>query len=99
MVYKERIKLFSPAFRGFLLTSIDTEEIEKIQKQQSRNFSWKYFQIPLMVFLVCIAAMIFLIQEDIFNKILGLAGGVSSLIGLVSKVFTGNSGSSDKVRK
>ena len=99
MVYNERIKLFSPAFRGFLLTSIDTEEIEKIQKQQSRNSSWKYFQIPLMVFLVSIAAMIFLTQEGIFNKILGLAGGVSSLIGLVSKVFTGNSGSSVKVGK
>jgi hypothetical protein len=43
--------------------------------------------------LIGIAALVFFTQQGMFDKILGLAAGVSTLIGLVTRFFTPNGGS------
>ena len=93
-VAEDRMRLFSPGFRAYVLFSVDQEELVTLQKDQSQHSSWQYFQIPLMVFLTGVAVLIFITQEGFFDKILGIAGGVTTLVGLVTKVFTGSSVSS-----
>jgi len=90
VVKDERLRIFSPAFRAFILYSVNNEEVVKLQKEHRQNSSWQYIRVPLMILLLGIAALVFFTQQGIFDKILVLAGGVSTLIGLMTKFFTGD---------
>ncbi len=90
VVEDERLRIFSPGFRAFILCSVDNREITKLQKEHRQNSTWHYIRVPLMILLLGIAALVFFTQQGIFDKILVLAGGVSTLIGLVTRFFTGS---------
>jgi hypothetical protein len=89
VVEDDRLRLFSPGFRAFILYSVEEKEIVTLQKQHRQNSTWHYLRIPLLILLIGIAALIFFTQQGVFDKILVLAGGVSTLIGLAAKFFTG----------
>jgi hypothetical protein len=88
MVVDEQIRIFSPAFRAFILYSVNETEIARLQKEHRQNSTWHYIRVPLMILLIGIAALIFFTQQGVFDKILGLAAGISTLIGLVTRFFT-----------
>jgi hypothetical protein len=89
VVEDDRLRLFSPGFRAFILYSVEEKEIVTLQKQHRQNSTWHYLRIPLLILLIGIAALIFFTQQGVFDKILVLAGGVSTLIGLAARFFTG----------
>ena len=88
VVEDERLRLFSPGFRAFILYSVDEKVITALQKEHRQNSTWQYIRVPLMILLFGIAALVFFTQQGVFDKILVLAGGVSTLIGLVTRFFT-----------
>jgi len=90
VVVDERMRIFSPGFRAFILYSVDEKEITRLQKEHRQNSTWHYIRIPLMILLIGIAALVFYTQQGVFDKILVLAGGVSTLIGLVTRFFSGS---------
>jgi len=59
IIEDERLRIFSPGFRAYILTSIDKDEINAIQKKCRENSTWHYVRVPLLLFLFGIAAVLF----------------------------------------
>ncbi len=89
IVHNERLRIFSPGFRAFMLNSIDQTQMLELQKKYKESSTWHYVRVPLLIMLFGIAAVLFFTQQGIFDKILLLAGGVSTLLTLVMRFFGG----------
>jgi len=96
IVHDERLRLFSPGFRAYILNSIDQTEMLALQKKYKESSTWHYVRIPLLILLFGIAAVLFFTQQGMFDKILLLAGGVSTLLTLVMRFFGGGGGAEGK---
>ena len=90
VVQDERLRLFSAGFRAFILYSVAETEITALQRQHKQNSTWQYIRVPLLILLMGTAALVFFTQQGVFDKILVLAGGISTLIGLITRFFTGS---------
>lgn len=89
LIDDDKLRLFSPAFRAYLVMKTDTAEINQLHKEQQKNSAWGAFRGPLLLLLLGFAAVIFFTQEAMFQKILALAGGIGTIISLVPKFFSG----------
>ena len=89
IVHDERLRIFSPGFRAYILNSIDQTEMVKLQKKYRESSTWHYVRIPLLILLFGIAAVLFFTQQGVFDKLLLLAGGVSTLLTLIMRFFGG----------
>lgn len=89
---KERIKPFSPGFRAYILSvcTEDNADMVRIQKKYLENSSWQLIRMPLVILLIGIAVIIFFTQQYIFDKLLILAGGISTLAPLIISVLGGS---------
>jgi hypothetical protein len=90
VVHEERLRLFSPGFRAFILNSADKDEMITIQKKYKENSTWQFVRIPLLILMFGIAALLFFTQQGIFDKLLILAGGVSTLLTIIMRFFGGS---------
>jgi hypothetical protein len=89
VVDEDYIRFFSPSFRTYLLTTKNKDEFSNLRKTFHKNSSWKAFQIPLLILLLCIAVFIFFTQEAMFKQIIALVAGISGVVSFLPKVFTG----------
>ena len=96
IVNDERLRIFSPGFRAYILNSIDQTDMLALQKKYRESSTWHYVRVPLLILLFGIAAVLFFTQEGIFDKILLLAGGVSTLLTLVMRFFGGGGAANGK---
>lgn len=87
----ERVRLFHPGFRAFILyTCVDgNADMNRIQKMYLENSTWQSYRVPLLILLVGIAALLFFTQQGVFDKLLLLAGGISTLTTLVMRFMGG----------
>ena len=99
IIEDERLRIFSPGFRAYILTSIDKDEINAIQKKCRENSTWHYVRVPLLLFLFGIAAVLFFTQQGVFDKLLILAGGVSTLLTIALRFIGGGGGSIKEAMK
>lgn len=83
-----KIRLFSPAFRAYILTKTDDEEIILLHKKFNRDSTWQAIKGPLLLLLLGFAGVVFFTQEATFQKFIALAGGLGTLISLVPKFFS-----------
>lgn len=92
IIDKERIKPFSRGFRAYILSvcTEDNADMVRIQKKYLENSSWQLIRMPLMILLIGIAVIIFFTQQYIFDKLLILAGGISTLAPLIISVLGGS---------
>ncbi|HYJ38551.1 MAG TPA: hypothetical protein VEV87_08030, partial [Chitinophagaceae bacterium] len=92
VVHEERLRIFSPGFRAFILTSVDQTQLMNIQKMYKENSTWQFVRIPLLIALLGIAAVLFFTQQGVFDKLLLVIGGASTLLTVVMRYFGGSSG-------
>ncbi len=89
VVHEERLRLFSPGFRASILNSTDKTEMTEIQKKYKENSTWQFVRIPLLILMFGIGALLFFTQQGTFDKLLILAGGVSTLLTIIMRFFGG----------
>lgn len=91
VIDNNRIKPFEPGFRAYILSvcTEDNADMVRIQKKYLENSSWQLIRMPLVILLIGIAVIIFFTQQYIFNKLLLLAGGISTLAPLIISVLGG----------
>ena len=89
VVVDERLRLFSPGFRAYILTKLTAEDVQKLHQFNKENSSWEAIRLPLLIFLLGIATIIFFAQQGVFDKLLVLAGGMSTLLTFVMKFAGG----------
>jgi hypothetical protein len=89
VVDEDYIRFFRPSFRTYLLTTKNKDEFSDLRKTFHKNSSWKAFQVPLLILLLCIAVFIFFTQEAMFKQIIALVAGISGVVSFLPKVFTG----------
>jgi len=92
IIDNDRIKPFEPAFRAYILSvcTEDNADMVRIQKKYLENSSWHQIRMPLVILLIGIAVIIFFTQQYIFDKLLILAGGISTLAPLIISVLGGS---------
>lgn len=91
-VDKDRIRPFNQGFRAYILSicTEDNADMVRIQKKYLENSSWQQIRMPLFILLIGIAVIIFFTQQYIFDKLLILAGGISTLAPLIISVLGGS---------
>ena len=92
VIENDRIKPFEPGFRAYILSvcTEDNADMVRIQKKYLENSSWHQIRMPLVILLIGIAVIIFFTQQYIFDKLLILAGGISTLAPLILSVLGGS---------
>jgi hypothetical protein len=92
VIHNDRIKPFEPGFRAYILCicTEDNADMARIQKKYLENSSWHQIRMPLIILLIGIAVIIFFTQQYIFNKLLLLAGGLSTLAPLIISMLGGS---------
>ncbi len=91
IIRDERLKLFSPGFRAFLVTKTDSDEIKQLHTKFRQNSTWRSLQGPLLLLLIGFAGFIFFTQEAAFHKLTGLVAGLGTLLSLLPKLFSSGS--------
>jgi hypothetical protein len=91
VIDNDRIKPFSAGFRAYILSicTEDNADMVRIQKKYLENSSWQQIRMPLIILLIGIAVIVFFTQQYIFDKLLILAGGISTLAPLIISVLGG----------
>ncbi|MDB5285538.1 MAG: hypothetical protein JWR05_487, partial [Mucilaginibacter sp.] len=89
VVDEDYVRLFSPSFRAYLLTTKNKDEFSILSKTFHENSTWKAFKVPLLILLLSIAVFIFFTQEAMFKQIIALVAGISGVVSFLPKVFTG----------
>jgi uncharacterized membrane protein HdeD (DUF308 family) len=69
------------------LSKTGTETIRLLFNKFHQQSTWQAFRGPLLVLLLGIAAFLFFTQEAMFQKIIALVAGLSSVITLIPKIF------------
>jgi hypothetical protein len=95
----DRIRLFSPAFRGYLISKSDSDEIIQIHETRKENSNWQTLKFPLLLLMVSIASLIFFTQQEVFQKLVALAVGVGTLFSQIPKLFDSGSSKPDTKEK
>ena len=91
VVHQDKLLLFNPSFRAYLITKSGTNEINELHIRQKQNSTWQALKTPFIIVLISIAVFIFFTQETAFQKILALVGGLGTLLTLIPKIFAGTS--------
>ncbi|HLZ88531.1 MAG TPA: cache domain-containing protein, partial [Puia sp.] len=84
VVENEEVKLFSRAFRAYILTHVREDELEK---SFIRRSPWQRFRNPFLVLLMIAAAFLFFTRQEAWQRISALIAALSTSLGLLSGLF------------
>jgi len=84
VVENEEVRLFSRAFRAYILTHVREEELER---SIARHNPWQRFRVPFLVLLMIAAAFLFFTRQEAWQRISALVAALSTSLGLLSGLF------------
>ncbi len=93
------LHIFSRSFRNYILTSLSSAENEKIKQIYKEKNSWEKLRTPLLIATIAILAFLSISQDDIYARIIGIFGGLTTVLPLLAKTFAfmGNNNSKKEV--
>ncbi|MCM5527603.1 hypothetical protein [Parasegetibacter sp. NRK P23] len=80
------LRLFSASFRLFVLTKKNSLQMAEITRKYNRASPLGVFRFVLVVVAVAFFTFIFFTQNDVFDKILALTGGIVSVLANLSRI-------------
>ena len=80
------LRLFSASFRLFVLTKKNSLQMAEITRKYNRASPLGMFRFALVVVAVAFFTFIFFTQNDVFDKILALTGGIVSVLANLSRI-------------
>jgi hypothetical protein len=92
IAHGDEVTLFSASFRAYLMMKKNTSEVYQLRKKFQQNSNWQSFRTPLLIILLVIALFIFFTQEETSKKLTAIITGASTLVTLLLKFFSDNSG-------
>lgn len=84
VVVNDEVKLFSRAFRAYILAHVKEEELER---SFIRRSPWQRFRVPFLVMLMIAAAFLFFTRQEAWQRISALIAALSTSLGLLSGLF------------
>jgi hypothetical protein len=96
-----RLTIMSENFHNYLLSkdifnkpllSKDDMAVYKYMKNARRQGSWQAFRIPLYIILSVAGIFIFLTQDELYQKVIGLFASIPSLAQMLTSFFGKNNG-------
>ncbi|GGB23198.1 cache domain-containing protein [Puia dinghuensis] len=84
VVENEEVRLFSHAFRAYILSHVDEDTLER---SFIRRSPWQRFRIPFLILLMIAAAFLFFTRQEAWQRISALIAAVSSSLGLLTGLF------------
>jgi hypothetical protein len=84
VVEDEEVRLFSRAFRAYILTHVQERELERSIMGRS---PWQRFRIPFLILLMIAAAFLFFTRQEAWQRISALIAALSTSLGLLSGLF------------
>jgi hypothetical protein len=84
VVENEEVRLFSRAFRAYILAHVQEDELEK---SFIRRSPWQRFKMPFLVLLMIAAAFLFFTRQEAWQRISALIAALSTSLGLLGGLF------------
>jgi hypothetical protein len=89
-----RLSIVTTSLREYILEKKGDEQVKTYMKRADAEDNWKHLKIPLFLILAGIGIFVFVTQDAIYQKITGLLTSVTSLLPLVSSIFSKSNGKS-----
>jgi hypothetical protein len=93
VVENEEVRLFSRAFRAYLLAELEERELAKSIIERS---PWQRFRAPFLVLLMVAAAFLFFTRQEAWQRVSALIAALSSSLGLLGGLFREGMGQNDE---
>jgi len=84
VVENEEVRLFSRAFRAYILEHVREDELER---SFIRRSPWQRFRVPFLVLLMVAAAFLFFTRQEAWQRISALIAALSTSLGLLGTLF------------
>ena len=82
-----RLALMAPSFREYVLRQSGDAAIQSIIKKAREEGYWQMLKIPLLLLLAIPGIFIFLTQEALYQKMIGLFTAIGPILPLIQSLF------------
>jgi hypothetical protein len=93
------LEFVDPAFHEFVLHQSGDKDVRTYLRIARQKSSWQSFKLPVMLLFGSFGLFIFFTQEDLYQKIAGLAASFVSIRPLLLSIFDKSSSSTDNNSK
>jgi len=89
-----RLSVMTLSFQEYVLQMKNDPDINEFMINTTRTNTWKSFKSPLLIILTAVGIFIFITQDEVYKKITGLLTTLTSLLPLLTNMFSKSAGKS-----
>ena len=89
VIYDQRIRLISYSFRDFIISRNNTRAEKVLLARMQAEASWTFIRTILLVIIMSVFVFLFLTQQEVSAKIIGLVTSLSALLPFILKFGSG----------
>ncbi len=89
---KDKYTVMNESFRNYILTNVETSELEDTEIMKKRKTAWNSFRIPLILLASGIVIFLFTTQQALISNLYTLLIAVGAIAGVfirISGMFSG----------
>ena len=76
----DRLAIMNESFRYFILTSIKTKEVEKMEKEQEKLSNWGSIRTVLIIIVIGLTVFITFAQQNVLSSIQAIVAALGSIL-------------------
>lgn len=90
-----RLEIVNASFANFVRTTLQKEEIQKMERQEIKDGRWKHMRVLLIIIIIAALAFLSIAEENFFGRATALIGSITlllpnlmTLLGSITRMFT-----------
>lgn len=83
---QDKYKVMNESFRNFILTNVETADLENTEIMKQRKSAWNSFRIPLILFASGIIIFLFTTQQALISNLYTLLIAVGAIAGVFIRI-------------
>jgi hypothetical protein len=93
-----RLEIVNVSFTNFVRTTLQKDEIQKMERQESKDGRWKHTRVSLIIIIIAALAFLSIAEENFFGRATAVIGSIAlllpnlmTLLGSITRLFTKSS--------
>ena len=90
-----RLEIVNVSFANFVRTTLPKDEIQKMEREESKDGRWKHTRVLLIIIIIAALAFLSIAEENFFGRATAIIGSITlvlpnlmTLFGSITKLFT-----------